>query len=133
MTLNLPGAAAAPRCSQLSCDGTFNLPMSFTNGMVKLDLGRQVTLRKIDVELLPTVLSQNAVGSISLVISTTADPNDVRACSVISQTAFTFRFDCLNSTARYLNVALGLDNSVSSKVFKNCDLFCNAFRSYKFG
>ena len=86
--------------------------MSFTNGVINLDLGRNVVLKKIDVLLLINVLTAAPVKyNVSLAMSQLNDNNLFKACSLISKKSPTFRFDCLNITGRYLSFALALKNS----------------------
>ena len=106
------------KCSQLTCGGSFSFPISFTNGVIYLDLGRNAVLKIIDVVLLINVFTAASVEyNVSLAMSQLNDNDLSKACSLISQNSLTFRFDCLNNTGRYLTVAHALENSTFGNFF----------------
>lgn len=112
-------AVVAPttKCGKMTCDGKFNFPMSFTNGTVDLDLGRNVMLKNIDVKISSIVSpASTPIINVNLQFLSASMENSFTACSLILQMNNTFTFDCSNNAGRYLSLGLIVENAASSKV-----------------
>lgn len=105
MLLLAGGSLPTTRCSQLTCDGSFNFPLEFNNSTVELDLGRDVLLNYIDVVVIPTTPTTSYENcSISLSISKANDPNSTTSCWNIYAIKSPYKFFCSSSLGRYMTV-----------------------------
>lgn len=109
-------------CSAMTCNQTFNLPRNFSDGKTRVDLGRNVHLKMIDVLLRPMNLSFNASINLTLTLSisyellTGEDP-----CLYIPLVDnFNFRFDCFGQLGRYLDLVVDvIDSKDNTTTYKS--------------